>query len=193
MESKRQLQKENTRKRIIETAYQVYSKQGFTAATSAIAKEAGLSHGTIFVHFPTLSELQTCLIEDFGNALALEIHCLAEKDGGIEELLKTYLGILAKHENFYIRLITERSLLPEDAQMTFANLQSVIAFHFNNVIKRDIDRAAIKKIPVHMLYNTWMGLIHYYLLNKDFFSPEAPLLQRYEPELIATFLELIKK
>lgn len=192
MISKRQLQKENTRKKIIETAYHVYSKQGFTATTSSIAREAGISHGTIFVHFSSLNELLICLIEKFGDTLALEIHYLVESDNSVEELLKAYLGVLIKHENFYIRLITERSLLPEDVQMIYANILSTIAYHFNNVIKREIDNQTIKKIPIHMIFNTWMGLIHYYLLNKDFFSPEMPLLEQYGTELIATFLELIK-
>ena len=193
MKSKRQLQKENTRQKIIETAFQVYSKQGFTATTSTIAKEAGLSHGTIFVHFPTLNELLICLIESFGDTLAIEIHTLAEVGNNVDVLLKTHLGILAKYESFYIRLITERSLLPEDVQMTFANIQSTIAYHFSNVIEREIDAQIIKKVPLHMIFNTWMGLIHYYLINKDFFSPEMPLLDRYSMELIETFLELIKK
>lgn len=193
MKSKRQLQKENTRKKIIETAYQVYSKQGFTATTSAIAKGACLSHGTIFVHFSSLNELLTCLIEEFGDSFALEMHCLVETNKSVEELLKTYLGVLMKHERFYIRLITERSLLPEDVQMTLANIQSTIAYHFNDVMEREIENQTVKKIPVHMIFNTWMGLTHYYLLNKEFFSPEMPVLERYSTELIATFCELIKK
>lgn len=193
MKSKRQLQKENTRQKIMETAYQVYSTQGFTATTSTIAKEAGLSHGAIFVHFPTLNDLLICLIEDFGDTLAIELHALAEVGDNLEKLLKTHLEILARYEPFYIRLITERSLLPEDIQMTFANIQSTIAYHFSNVMEREIDNQVIKNLPLHMIFNTWMGLIHYYLLNKDFFSPELPLLKRHGAELISTFLELIKK
>jgi AcrR family transcriptional regulator len=193
MKTKRQLQKENTRQKIIETAYQVYSEQGFTATTSAIAKRAGVSHGTIFVHFQSLNELLACLVEDFGSTLSLEIHDLAERNNTVEELLKAHLGILVKHEDFYIRLITERSLLPEDVQLTFANIQSTYAYHFNKIIGREIENQTIKNIPVHMIFNTWMGLVHYYLLNKDFFSPEIPLLKRYGRELTETFLELIKK
>ncbi|MGL6201918.1 MAG: TetR/AcrR family transcriptional regulator [Lachnospiraceae bacterium] len=193
MGAKRQLQKENTRRRIISTAYQVYAKQGFSATTSTIAKEAGLSHGTIFVHFPTLNDLLSCLIDDFGHTLALETHHLAENNNSIEKLLQAHLDILSKHEDFYIRLISERSLLPEEVQLTFANAQSTIAIHFNMIFEREIKNQTIKNtVPVYMLFNTWMGLVHYYLTNKDFFSPETPLLIRYKSELIKTFLNLIK-
>ncbi|MDF2511767.1 MAG: transcriptional regulator, TetR family [Herbinix sp.] len=193
MSSKRQLQKESTRKKIIETAYLVYSEQGFNATTATIAKEAGLSHGAIFVHFPSLDELMTCLIEEFGATLTLELHSLVETNKSMEELLRIYLEVLIKHEKFYSRLITERSRLPEEVRMTLANLQSLIAHHFNNVIEREIDKQTVKKIPVHMIFNTWMGLTHYYLLNKDLFSPDTPVLERYREDIISTFLELIKR
>lgn len=191
MKSKRQLQKENTRKKILETAYQIYSEQGFSATTAVIAKEAGVSHGTIFVHFSSLDELLCCLIQDFGDALGSEIHRLAETKDNIEELLKAHLDVLARHEKFYIRLIAERSLLPEDARLTFSNIQSIVAYHFNKVFERENNTC--KDIPVHLLFNTWMGLIHYYLLNKDLFSPDTPIVERYGSELTETFLKLIKK
>lgn len=193
MKSKRQLQKENTKIKIVKTAYKIYSEYGFTATTAMIAKEAGVSHGTIFVHFSSVNELLTYLIEDFGNYLALEIHDLAEKNDSIQKLLETHLNILNKHENFYIHLISEKSLLPEDIQMTLVNIQSNFAFHFNRIMEREIQNHMVKSIPVHMVFNTWIGLIHYYLLNKNLFSPDEPLLQRYSSELIATFLKLIKK
>jgi len=191
LKSKRQLQKENTRKKILETAYQIYSEQGFSATTAVIAKETGVSHGTIFVHFSSLDELLCCLIQNFGDALGSEIHRLAETKDTIEELLKAHLDILARHEKFYIRLIAERSLLPEEAKLTFSNIQSIVAYHFNKVLERENNTC--KDIPVHLLFNTWMGLIHYYLLNKDLFSPDTPILERYGSELTETFLKLIRK
>ena len=177
----------------MKAAYQVYGKQGFSAATAAIAKEASLSHGAIFVHFPTLEGLLCCLIQDFGNTLGLEIHRMTEESHNLHELLKAHLDTLAGHEEFYTRLITERSSLPEDARLSFANIQSIFAYHFSRVMEREYGNQTIKKLPVHFIFNTWMGLIHYYLENKDLFSPDRPLLERYGPQLIDTFMELIKK
>jgi len=191
--SRRVTQKENTRKKIVETAYHLYSLHGFSIATSQIAKEAGVSHGTIFAHFPTVDTLLDFLIEDFGHTLAIKIHSLSENGNSIQELLECHIEILSMHESFYRRLISERNLLPENAQLTFADIQAMVAYHFNTVFERDIINQSIKKISVHMLFNTWMGLIHYYLLNKEFFSPNDLLLTRYKEELISTFLELIRQ
>lgn len=193
MQSKRQIQKANTRNIIIETAYQVYSKHGFTATTAMIAKEAKLSHGSIFLHFPSVNELLVCLIENFGDKLALEMHRLQENNNNFEKLLYAYLEILSNYENFYIHLIRERGLLPEEVQLTLANIQSTIAYHFNSTVEQEIKRQNIKDLPVHMIFNTWLGLIHYYLLNKDLFSPGMPLLERYSSELVTYFMELVKK
>ncbi len=193
MDSKRQQQKENTRNKIIETAYIMYSKQGFSTATAAIAKEAGVSHGTIFVHFPSVDDLLCAVIGDFGDRLGLELHDLSENNSDIRKLLKTHLDILAKHENFYRRLVAEKNQLPEEAKISFVNLQSVAAYHFSKIIEQEYEKQTIKNIPTHLLFNTWMGLVHYYLQNKEFFSPENPLIDRYSEELIGTFLKLIEK
>lgn len=191
MQSKRQKQKAETRERIIRTAYQVYAQQGFSATTASIAKEAQVSHGAIFVHFPTLDDLIGSLVADFARTLGEEIHGLVEASGSMEDLLKVHLGVLSRYEGFYTRLIAEGSLLPEDAKLSFANMQSVFAFHFSKVVEREQENQHIKNIPVHLLFNTWMGLIHYYLMNKELFAPEKPLLERYGTELIETYLKLI--
>lgn len=193
MKSKRQLQKESTRKKLIEAAYMVYSEQGFSATTATIAKEAGVSHGTIFVHFPSVDDLLCAVIEDFGDRLGLELHVLAENNMDMRELLKTHLDVLAKHENFYLRLVAEKNLLPDEAKAGFVKLQSVTAYHFSKIFEKEYDRQTIKDIPIHLLFNIWMGLIHYYLQNKEFFSPDTSLIDRYGAELTEAFLKLIKK
>lgn len=51
--NKRQTQKLETRKKIRETAKQLFTVQGFEATTSRqIAQQADVATGTIFVHFP---------------------------------------------------------------------------------------------------------------------------------------------
>ncbi|GLB29398.1 TetR family transcriptional regulator [Lacrimispora amygdalina] len=193
MKSKRQIQKETTRQKIMDTACRIYAKEGFSASTARIAKEAGVSHGTVFAHFQSLNDLLECIIGEFQISLAAEFHDMAESSISVSDFLDTHLKILMEHEDFYLRLITERSLLPEEVQYVYADNQSAIAHHFNLMMSREMKNGTIKEIPVHMLFNTWLGMIHYYLWNKDFFSPEEPVLARYAGELKHTFLSLIRK
>jgi len=192
--STRQIQKTNTRKKIIETAYRVFSEKGFSVSTSVIAKEAGVSHGSIFVHFPTLNDLLGCLLSDFGDKIGASLHSLTKKYDSIESLLGEHLNVLEEYEKFYSRLISEINLLPDEAKSTFVIIQSIVAFHFSSIIEREIEKGTVKKLPTHMLFNTWLGLIHYYLLNREFFSePNESVLRRHKTVLLSTYLNLIKE
>ena len=192
--SSRQIQKSNTRKKIIETAYRIVSEKGFSVPTSMIAKEAGVSHGSIFVHFPTLNDLLICLLSEFGDNMGLSLHTLTKKCDSLESLLKEHLNVLEEYEPFYSRLISEKDRLPDEAKSTFAIIQSTVAFHFSSVIDGEIEKGTVKKLPIHILFNTWLGLVHYYLQNKEFFSDSnGSVLRRYREELLSAYIKLIKK
>ncbi|AST58412.1 TetR family transcriptional regulator [Thermoanaerobacterium thermosaccharolyticum] len=121
------------------------------------------------------------------------LHILAKKCDSVENLLKEHLKVLKEYETFYSRLISEKNRLPNEAKNTFAIIQSTVAFHFSSVIEREIEKGMVKKLPVHMLFNIWLGLVHYYLLNKDFFSDSnESVIKRYGSELLSTYLNLIK-
>ena len=193
MKGKRQLQKAQTREKIIDAAIKVYSELGFSAPTAAIADKAQLSHGTIFVHFPTVDSLLVCLLEVFSQDINAELHSLAASGNDIAKLLDMHISVLIKYEDFYRRLIKETVYLPEEAKNTFIIIQSTVSIHFLQALEHEIDAGKIKNIPFSMLFNTWLGLVHYYLLNSDLFTPGKSVLTRYKNRLIQCFLALIRK
>jgi AcrR family transcriptional regulator len=187
---KRKEQKAQTRKRIIAAAFKVYSEQGFSASTTAITKEVGISHGAIFVHFPNVESLMLCLLELFAQDIKKELHALSES-GDIEKLLAMHIDVLIRHEAFYQRLVTEAAYLPDEAKNTLIAIQSTVSIHFMQVLEPKIAVGQIKDIPLHMIFNTWLGLVHYYLLNGELFAPGDSVLTRYKDTLIQSFLALI--
>jgi len=190
--NKRQIQKEQTKKQIIKAAYNVYAEKGFSATTSDIAKSINVSHGTIFVHFPTRDDLLICLLEDFDSVLISRLHELTEKSDRISDVLDAHLSAIEEHEAFYTRLIHESRLLPAEVRNNFIAIQSTIAFHMNKVMKKELP--AIKNdIPDYFIFNSWVGLIHYYLQNNDMFAPGSSVIKRYKSELTENFLKLIKQ
>ncbi len=190
-QNKRKLQKDATRKRILQTAYEVYSQEGFLATTNQIAKAAKLAHGSIFVHFPTVEDLKASLLEQFRRDLNLELHELSVNNGSLEDFLYTHINILMKHQSFYKRLITESNLLPQQVKYIYVSIQSTVSFHMGNLIEACQKEGKIKKLPVHFIFNTWLGLLHYYVINEELFAPEGSVLNRYKEELVAHFIELI--
>jgi AcrR family transcriptional regulator len=193
MAEKRKLQKAQTRERIIAAAAKVYSEQGFSAPTTAIAHEANVSHGLIFVHFPTVESLLLSLLDDFSDDINGELHSLADYGGDIARLLGMHIDVLIRHEDFYNRLVAEAVYLPEEARNTFIAIQSTLSIHFLEALEAEICRGGIKDIPFHMLFNTWLGLVHYYLLNGNLFAPRESVLTRYKEALIGCFVSLIKQ
>ena len=193
MPGNRQKQKAQTRIKIINAAIRVYSEKGFSVPTTAIAKEAEVSHGTLFVHFPTVESLLLCLLDVFSRDIINELHLLSHHDNDIIILLGQHIDVLIKYEDFYKRLVKEAVYLPGEAKNTFIEIQSMVSISFLQAIEQDIKEGKIKNIPFHMLFNTWLGLIHYYLLNSDLFSPHGSVLQRYKSTLVECFITLIKQ
>ena len=193
MAEKRSLQKAQTRKRIIAAAKKIYSEYGFLAPTADIASEARVSHGSIFVHFPTVEDLLTSLLELFSRDIGAELHSLSDSASDISKLLEKHINVLIKHEHFYKRLIRESAYLPEEAKNTFIAIQSTVSIHFLEALEPEMAAGKIKNIPFHLLFNTWIGLVHYYLLNSELFAPGTSVLKRHKNTLIKCYLALIKK
>ncbi|MDP4092339.1 MAG: TetR/AcrR family transcriptional regulator [Bacillota bacterium] len=192
-ETQRQKQKSQTRKQIIEAALKQYAKTGLIKTpTIEIAKSAKVSHGTIFAHFPTQDVLLTEVIEEFGFRVNKRLHELVEGKSTVEEILKAHLEGLTEYEDFYIRLVSESRLLPPQAQDTVIMIQSAISHHLSRAAEIEMSEGKLKKLPLHMVFNGWIGLIHYYLTNHDLFSPGESVLKRYGQELTAYYMALLQ-
>ncbi|MNO89757.1 DNA-binding transcriptional repressor AcrR [compost metagenome] len=192
-QTKRQEQKEFTRQRIMDTAFRIYSISGFSTPTNIIAQEAGISHGAIFVHFPTKEVLQLHVLERFAKEVWDKLHGLSTTSKDISELLYAHISILQKYEAFYQKIILEIASLPNETREILISLQSTMSWHFSNVIEQSQKAELIKKIPLHMLFNTWIALLHYYLQNADLFAPDTSVLNCCRDELVNTFVTLISK
>ncbi len=191
--TKRQEQKKQTRSRILEAAIEQFAKQGLTTtSTVAIAEAAHVAHGTVFAHFSTQEELLSAAIEEFGKRINQRLHELAGAGGGVREVLAAHLKGLTEHEAFYTRMITEARLLPEEARNTLIMIQSTASFHLSEAVEKEITAGSIQPLPVHLVFNGWVGLVHYYLANSDLFAPGGSVLERYGHELLQYYMTLIK-
>jgi AcrR family transcriptional regulator len=171
----------------------MYSENGFSTPTATIASAAGVSHGSIFAHFPTVDDLMICSLESFSREIETELRSLSESVNDITKLLEMHIDVLIKHEDFYKRLIKEAVYLPEEAKNTFIAILSMVSIHFMQALESGVNKMAVKDLPFHMIFNTWLGLIYYYLLNSELFAPGGSVLEKYKDDLIKCFLTLIKK
>lgn len=188
----RQIQKEQTRELLLKTAYEVFSGQGIMKTRmSDVAHAAGVSHGTIFAHFQTQEALIEEVIETYCEKIAIRTHDLAGSSKDLNELLQAHLSGIEEYERFYTRLIIENQMLPAGARKSWITIQSAVSMHFSQVYERNADLTRKKDIPTYMLFNLWMGLVHYYLENADLFAPEGNVIGRYRGLLVESYLKLL--
>lgn len=191
VQGKRQLQKEATREHIIKTAMAAYSLRGFSIPTTTIAQQAGLAHGSIFVHFPTRDILQLSILERFAQELGDKLHRLSVNNSSLAELLYAHISILEDYESFYKKMVSEIASLPHETMTLLVSVQSIMSYHFGIVIEREQKSGTVKDIPLHILFNIWIGLLHYYLQNSELFAPGASVLRRCKNELVESFVKLL--
>jgi AcrR family transcriptional regulator len=109
--TRRQIQKEDTRRVILKEAYSSFAKKGYKKTTMrTLADHAGVGLGTIFKHFPDKPSLLVAAFqEDLGRAIHEAFHTLPES--GIKDQL---IHITRKAYGFYANNVEfSRTLLKE--------------------------------------------------------------------------------
>lgn len=190
-QSARQQQKEQTRERLLESAYAVFTRQGMVQSRMEdIAREAGVSHGTVFLHFHSQEELLEAVVSRYGGLIAARTHVLLESGAGLKGVLTAYLQGLNEYETFYTKLLLEARLLPQGVRDSFIMIQSVLSHHFSAALEREGYPKRLNLEP-HLLYCMWVGLVHHYLQNSDLYGGEGRVIARHGETLMNAYLTLI--
>ena len=191
--SQRAEQKKRTRKRLIEVAIGQLAQDGLTTARTAdIAKAASVSHGTVFAHFPTREELLIAVIEEFGSRVTDRLHELVVHKSGVRTILEAHLQGLIEVEPFYTRLVIEGRLMPDSARNALVTIQSAISHHLNQAVEEEMRVGNLRPFPIHLVFNTWVGLVHYYLANNDLFADGGSVLKKHGQTLIDYYMSLLR-
>lgn len=189
----RQQQKENTRRGLIRAATNLFSKHGISnTATADIANTLQVSHGTVFLHFPSREDLIVAVIEEFGTKLSDAFNKSILEELTLKEVLKAHLDVLCEFEDFYFRLITEMHALPSQVRSLVFMLNSAISCKMYEAAKPLVKTGKIQKIEQHLLFNTWIGLINHYVINRDILSNSKPILAEKNNELIKHYYRMVE-
>ncbi len=187
---KRKEQKEKTRELLVRSALEEFSARGIASTTTMdIARKAGVAHGTVFVHFPTRDELLVEVITEYGLQIGREFKLLSRRGGSVREILASHLNIIQRYEDFYARLVIEGPLLPRDARNAIFLIQSGVSWYLNEAIQREVASGTVRPVKTHLLLNSWIGTLNYYLANRDKFAPGGSVIATHGEELLEFFLQ----
>lgn len=188
----REEQKRETHQRILQSAYQEFCNGGIQSFRAAdVAKAAEVSHGAVFAHFRTQDELVVEVIETYTKEMAIQTHLSSANGTSVRAVMEAQMEAMRKYEMFYARLLRDTENLPPAARAAWVAVQSAISFHLCPALEHGMQAGTIKKAPVSLHFNAWMGLVSYYLLNARLFAPEGHVLERYGDTLIDHYLLLI--
>jgi len=185
-------QREATRQRVLAAATRLVEQRGFTATRTAdVARATRLSHGAVFVHFPSRKERDLAVAAAIGRAITDRLHALARDGQSFRDVLRAHVRCIEEHEAIYARLLVEGPLLPKEVGRTWTAIQSAVAHHLGRVAGPAMQAGAIRAMPLHLLFNTWIGLLHHYLVNRALFAPDGSVLATHGETLVAHYLALV--
>ena len=190
----RKEKKKVTRDHLLECAVEEFTRQGILATkTIDVARAAGVAHGTLFLHFSTRDELLNEVVDLYGRELGEELSALEEGNSCVRDLLAAMLRVIGKNECFYARLVVEGPLLPRDVRNRIFLIQTGIALKLEKIMEEGIREGRLRRLPLHLLVNSWLGMLNHYLANRDKFAPGGSVIARHGNELVEYFVNLIAK
>ena len=189
----RQEQKTATRDRLVNAAMKLFARDGIVGTTTAdIAKSIRMSHGVVFLHFPTRDDLVIAVIDEFGRRLATEFRRALEEDLELRAVLHAHLRVLQEFEPFYARLVIEAPMLPPKVRSTLLMLHAAVSHRLFEALERERKAGKARKIERPLLFNTWIALVHHYLVNRDLFTNGDSVIAEQGDTLVHHFMSLVK-
>ena len=190
--ARRSLQKVETRSRILVHATRLCARRGFARTrTIDVARAAGVSHGSVFVHFPSREDLITAVVAEMAREITDALHALSTAGATVREVLTAHVECLAVRESQIRWILLETPTLPKGFHSAWLGLQSAVSVHLSGPIEREMAGGTIRRMPLHLLFNTWTGLIHHYVINRDLFAPGRSVLKEHGPVLVDHFMNLL--
>ncbi|MEZ4812741.1 MAG: TetR/AcrR family transcriptional regulator [Caldisericia bacterium] len=175
--------KEQTRRRIIDTATEIISAEGINESfIKQVGKAAGVAHGSIFAHFGSREMLISAVLESY----ILKASNFLSSDNSstpLETAIESHLRLIGRNEGLYINLIVRKSLLPEKAKLQALQFEMKISSMITHRLKADYPNSD----PI-IISNMWIGLIYRYLENKELYSPNQEVTTRFGDVLKQFFI-----
>ncbi len=192
MATKRKQQKAFTRRIIFETAKEMFLQRGFiSVSTAEIAREAGVAHGTLFVHFPTREDLVLDVVDSEMEQAQRRIDGMMEESADFIKLAGKYLEFVSEHEAFYAQLAKELPFFSPEMRDKIIFRQAIVQMQFLDIMKSDFPCDRKNGTRFEDVVRHFFGMLHYYLCMKDAYNQEGSTVARFKDSLLNTIQTLL--
>jgi AcrR family transcriptional regulator len=163
------------REKLFESALRLFVEFGFhNTPTSKIAKEAGISSGTLFYFFPTKDDLVVALYLDIKGKLGCEISESIANEKSYREIFKKYYeGTLnwAMHHKAEFKFLEQFNSSPYLKKIAEEEIQKHIK-PLKELLRNAINEEIIKPMDIEIIFTLISG--HTFSINQYLISSELP-------------------
>lgn len=146
-----QSRSEETRARILQTAYRLFAQQGYDATgVSQICSEAGVSKGAFYHHFPGKHTVFMCLLEDWLSTINIEMNQLTSGATTVPQTLIRMTAALNHifrdargHFPMFLEFWTQSSRDPQVWQATVAPYRRYQSY-FASLLQQGVEEGSIR-------------------------------------------------
>ncbi|WP_232463423.1 TetR/AcrR family transcriptional regulator [Tumebacillus avium] len=179
---------------ILEAAVKVFSEKGFSAArTSEVAKEAGVSEGTIFNYFKTKKDLLTSMViplvvRFFRPLMLMSVERIfkTRKERPVEDVLldvmRDRVQLVEKNLPLIKTVAAEAAFHPELLQPVREQLAPKLVEVASKFFREEVEKGTFRDIDPVLALRGLMSMLGGYVLMKNI-APEALRIEDEETEL----------
>ena len=187
----RELQKEETRRIILESAYRLFAELGYAKTTMRdLATDSGVGLGTVFKHFPDKSSLLVAAFEeDIQSVIEQGINSLPGEDIFIQlrHLLHSLYSFYAKNQLLSRALVKEALFIEGPAGETIQAQAMNFLEGVGNLLQGGVTRGEIQPIENHL--DAVRGFWSFYLMGLTMGLREPQFDVEQQVEMVGKLLQ----
>ena len=178
----------------MDAAARRFVQDGFLEATTlAIARDAGVAHGTLFLHFADRDALLLAVVERLLVDLGTTLHRAYFQAEDLESLCRLFLVSLAGMEDSYGALVKDLPRFPLPLKRrVFAAFASITA-HFTEVIEKGQKRGILRAIQPEIANALFFGTLNHFFLYRDLMTSDGRVVPAYGEALVDSFIQLMAR
>ncbi|HLN14896.1 MAG TPA: TetR/AcrR family transcriptional regulator [bacterium] len=157
-------QREDTRRRILASAEQVFSEKGFyRSVVDDIVKASGTSKGAVYFYFDTKEEIFVSLVDEYAASVAQELQLGMGRGRGLVAQVEAAVAALLRHFQAHRALATIVLIDWPAAGAEFQGKRIALKTMLVEVLRGYLDRAVqdgkIAEQDTEMAAYVWIGAI----------------------------------
>lgn len=195
-QEKENLRAEQRQRQIIDAAFDVFSRKGFTAATThEIAKEAGIAVGTIYKYFQNKRDLLVAVVTDI--AITEPFLQILKKHEDTDDA--TFLrSIIADRLNFGMdnadKMIPLLSEILRDDELSKRFTETIFTPNIKygqEYLEAKLDLGIIRTINTQVIIRCFIGMMIGFMMVYRLEGANSPIKNIARDEVINTMVELV--